>query len=186
MEAKLAYGMGAAKLSRSMGSTLPEAEKLIEDYFKVFPKIGGVLKYFGNFGVRNGYIKTIAPFFRRRYFPEWKDAVHNINYHLMGVDYDPILGAIERQSKNVPIQGSSADSVKVILFLVRRFINDNRLRDKIKLVCQIHDALDSVCVEELQDWWKGKLTELMEEGAKFIITNGLLKAETSISPFWSK
>jgi DNA polymerase I-like protein with 3'-5' exonuclease and polymerase domains len=71
---------------------LSEAEELFEDYFNAFPKIKGTLDAFGNFGKMNGFIRTIAPFRRKRYFPYWK-----------GEDTPKgLLGQIERASKNMP------------------------------------------------------------------------------------
>lgn len=93
--------MSEMKLSGTINVTLSEAKALIDQYFKVFPTIGNTLKFLGQFGVKNGYIQTIAPFFRKRWFPFWKFAKSRIGSHLAG-QYDATLGEIERASKNQP------------------------------------------------------------------------------------
>jgi len=97
----LAYGMGGAGLSRKIRSTKAEADALIELYFKTFPKIGNLLKFLGEYGVKNGVIQTIAPYNRKRWFPFWKFAKGRIPQHLAG-NHDATLGEIERASKNQP------------------------------------------------------------------------------------
>ena len=94
------------------------------------------------------------------------------------------LGSIERASKNTPIQGASADMTKCALVLMNNYIRDNRI--PVKLVMTVHDQIDTICKANYADEWKIKMTELMEEAAQVIVTNGLLKADTHISETWQK
>jgi len=183
----LCYGMTEFKLAGSMGSTVPEAKQLINEYFVTFPKIGALLNYLGRFGVAKGYIQTIYPFYRKRWFPEWYQISEDTRAaHLMGIEHSHDLGAIERAAKNMPIQGCAADITKFSLVLIRRCILDNKLDDKIKIVMQVHDQNTTICVDEIAEQWKVKMTELMEQAAFFVIPNGLLKCETNITDRWSK
>ena len=106
--------------------------------------------------------------------------------HKSGVKYNPTLGSIERQAKNTPIQGSSADMTKLALIYIRRYINDNNLRSKIRLVMQVHDQVTTLAKKDIAEWWKPKMTQLMEAAAKMIIPSGLLKSDTNITEKWSK
>ena len=88
----LAYGLSPKGLSADLDITLDEAEKLFADYFNAFPNIKGLLDSFGNYGKLNGFIRTVAPFRRKRYFPYWR-----------GLETTKtLLGQIERASKNMP------------------------------------------------------------------------------------
>lgn len=80
---------------------LKEAQDLIDLYFATFPKIKAVLNALGRFGVENGFIKTLFPFNRKRWFPYWRLQKIHIKEHLAG-QYNSDLGAIERASKNMP------------------------------------------------------------------------------------
>ena len=94
------------------------------------------------------------------------------------------LGSIERASKNTPIQGASADMTKRALVLMRDHIKEFDL--PIKLVMTVHDQIDTICQDEYVDWWSSKMKELMEQAALEIVTNGLLKAEVTVSNCWEK
>jgi DNA polymerase I len=182
----LIYGMSKFKLSASLGITLMEATQLIDEYFTKFPLIRKALTYMGLFGVRKGYIQTIAPFFRKRWFPYWRFARHCIEGHVTGMKYDSTLGSIERASKNMPIQGTSADMTKVAIYLMFQFIHEHNLGDKVKLVMQVHDQITTRVVQEYAVAWSKAMHEIMLHAAKFSITNGLLGAETNITPVWTK
>jgi len=183
----LAYGMSEFKLAGDQKITLKEAKSLIKEYFTAFPSIGTLLNYFGNYGTRLGYIQTIWPFFRKRKYPDWKYMeTYTIDAHQSKVDYNPILGSIERASKNHPIQGTGADMTKLSLVLIRWFLNDNSLNEQVKLVMQVHDQNTTIAEETIAQWWSEQMTILMEQAAYMIIPTGLLKSETNITDRWSK
>jgi DNA polymerase I-like protein with 3'-5' exonuclease and polymerase domains len=182
----LAYGMSHFKLAATLRISVPEAMQLIQDYFRAFPGIGALLEYLGHFGLDNGYIQTIYPFYRRRYFPYWGDYIRFIDSHKMGAQYHPGLGEIERASKNMPIQGTAADMMKLALVLIYWEIHENSLEELVRMAMQVHDQADNYCRNDYRDIWRKRQTELMEEAAQFIIPTGILKADTTITERWSK
>ena len=84
------------------------------------------------------------------------------------------------------IQGSAADIAKLSLVLIRWYIKDHNLRDKVLIVAQVHDQNTTFAREDFAEEWKHILTNLMIEAGKVVIPNGLLGAETSITERWSK
>ena len=50
----------------------------------------------------------------------------------------------------------------------------------------VHDQIDTTCHKDYAKEWKLKMTELMELAAVQVVKNGLLKADTNISPVWQK
>lgn len=60
------------------------------------------------------------------------------------------------------------------------------LSDKVHLVCQVHDQNDTQCVDSYSRVWSPVMEKAMEDAGQFIIPNGLLRAETTVSPFWTK
>lgn len=88
----MAYGLEAKGAAKRLGITEKEAQELINEYFRTFPAIGGLLTRLGNFGVRRGYICTPPPFLRRRYFDYWEEKRGNGYW----------MGKVERASKNMP------------------------------------------------------------------------------------
>lgn len=182
----LAYGMSEIKLAATLKITRNEAFALISNYFRTFPAIQRTLTYLGEFGVKRGYIQTLAPFFRRRWFPEWYSWRSYIGVHLQGIKHVSVLGEIERASKNQPIQGCSADITKTAMVCIRDYIRENNLRDKVKLVAQVHDQITTICKQEFAEEWKPLLSMLMVEGGKLVIPTGILGCETTIFPTWTK
>ena len=174
----LAYGMGPHKLADTLDISIKEAEILIEKYFEAFPSIGGFLDKLGSFGKKYGYIKTFPPYNRRRWFPTWYPRIYKDKSQAFE------LGSIERASKNTPIQGASADMTKKAMILIRNYIKDNNV--PVKIVMTVHDQVDTICENSYAEKWVTKLTELMEQAALEVVTNGLLKADTNISKSWEK
>ena len=174
----LAYGMGPFKLADTLQISKQAAVDLIDEYFKAFPSIKGFLEKLGNFGKQYGYIKTFPPFNRKRWFSTWYPRIWNNRSSIMEV------GSIERASKNTPIQGASADMTKLALVIIHKHIKENNL--PVKMVMTVHDQIDTICNDSYTKTWKKQMTLLMEQAAKTIVTNGLLKADTHISKTWSK
>ena len=174
----LAYGMGPNKLADTLNISIDDAKLLIEKYFTAFPAIKGFLDKLGNFGKKFGYIKTFPPYNRKRWFTNWYPRIWDNASSKME------LGSIERASKNTPIQGASADMTKRALVLMREHIAS--LEAPVKLVMTVHDQIDTICKNDYLDIWTLNMKTLMEVAANEIVTNGLLKAEVSVSNCWEK
>ena len=175
----LAYGMGANKLSETLQIDKKAAEQLIEDYFTAFPSIKGFLDKLANFGKQFGYIKTFPPYNRRRWFVNWFPKMYNSK------ENSQELSSIERASKNTPIQGASADMTKKALILIRDYIGTHK-DAPVKIVMTVHDQIDTICKDEYIPHWEKAIKSLMEEAANEVVTNGLLKAEVTVSSCWEK
>lgn len=182
----LAYGMTEFKLAGTLDITIPEARALIAKYFNTFPRIGEMLESLGNFALWNGYVMTLAPFCRKRWFPYWHEWRNYVEAHISGAKFYPRLGQIERAGKNMPIQGASADITKLAMVMIRNFIHENNLQDSIKLVAQVHDQITTLAKEEIADWWKDEMDRIMREAALVVIPSGILVADTNVTPFWTK
>lgn len=183
----MAYGMSKFKLAGDMRWTIQRADSVIINYFRQFPKIGGTLTYLGRFGLNHGYIMTIAPFFRKRWFPKWAENRMQVDAHIADVRYNGALGSIERESKNMPIQGTSADITKLSLCMLYWKIHDElHCEDDVYLAMQIHDQNDTVATDRFAEEWQGHLEQCMVDAGLFIIPNGLLRVEAGISPVWTK
>ena len=170
----LAYGMGPHKLSDTLDIPVEQAQELIDKYFKVFPSIKAFLDKNGRFGKKNGYIRTMAPYGRIRKFPLWAGPATEMKD----------LGAIDRMSRNTPIQGAAGDMTKEAMCRIRQLIHDKR--DEIQMVMAVHDQLDFIVRDDLLDKYKPVITEQMELAGKTIVTSGLLKSDTTSSKSWEK
>jgi len=119
------YGMGAFSLSDDLGISKKEASAYIENYFAQYPKVRGFLEGCVSFAKQHGYGQTL--FGRRRNIEELKAS--NFNQRSFG----------ERVAKNMPIQGSAADIIKIAMVQVYRRLKEEGLRSR--LIVQVHDEL---------------------------------------------
>jgi len=173
----LAYGMSKFKLSSTLQITVDDAEALIKQYFKAFPKIKGFLNILGNYGKRYGYIRTFKPFRRIRWFDNWRNDMHSKR------DFKE-LGAIERMSKNTPIQGTGADMIKLAMTMIRNKIKT--LSYPAYLVTQVHDEIGVEVREDKAKEWAEIQSELMRQAGAKIVSDFPMGVDYTISNEWCK
>lgn len=146
----IVYGIGAFSLSKDINVSVAEAKRYIENYLSTY---NGVQKYLENCVEKakvDGFVSTL--FGRRRYLPELSASNHNIK----------AFG--ERVAKNMPIQGTAADIIKIAMIKVnRRLIKENL---DAKLILQIHDELIIEAKEEQAEKVALILKEEMENAVK--------------------
>ncbi len=137
------YGMGIKKFARSTGVSTPEAKEFLIKYKERYSKIFKFLELQERLALSKGYVKTI--FGRKREFKFDKNGLGR----LIGKDpYEIDLqsarrAGMEAQSlraaANAPIQGSSADIIKIAMIqLNKKFIEMNVPS---KMLLQVHDEL---------------------------------------------
>ncbi len=137
------YGMGIKKFARSTGVSTPEAKEFLIKYKERYSKIFKFLELQERLALSKGYVKTI--FGRKREFKFDKNGLGR----LIGKDpYEIDLqsarrAGMEAQSlraaANAPIQGSSADIIKIAMVqLNKKFIEMNV---PVKMLLQVHDEL---------------------------------------------
>ena len=121
----LVYGLSAFGLSRQLGVAVPEAQRLMDDYFSRFGKVKSYLDSLVEKARKDGYTETMLG--RRRYLPELTSTNRQLRE------------AAERMALNAPIQGSAADIVKLAMVDVANDLAEARLTSRILL--QVHDEL---------------------------------------------
>jgi len=192
----LSYGLSAHGASIRLQITMEEAKVLINKFFSTFPTIKNTLASYANFGVHKGFI--VEPTLGRvRFYDQWKiEVIKKLERYNKGLiqdmNYSEIKEAekqkssIERESKNMPIQGSGAGIVKISGVLLRRYINNNNLQDKIRLLLFPYDEWCTESVEKLSEEWAKTLQHYMEFAGKLALNTDLLKAEPYIDNHWVK
>lgn len=83
-------------------------------------------------------------------------------------------------------QGSGGDMIKLAMWQTYKYIRDNDLTEKVHILLNVHDQLTTESAPEYTEEWKTKFDSLMVEAGKIIVTSGILKADTQVSPFWTK
>ena len=119
------YGISAFGLSQRLHISRAEAKKIIEDYFANFPAISSYIEDTLTAARETGYVETI--FGRRRYLPD----INSRN--------GTVRSLAERTAINAPIQGTSADIIKLAMINVDKRIAAEGLQSR--MILQIHDEL---------------------------------------------
>ena len=119
------YGMGPMRLAREIEIPLEEARRFIEAYFATYP---GVHRYTVESVTKareRGYAMTLLG--RRRYLPE------------LFSDNQGMRVAAEYMAVNTPVQGSSADLIKMAMINIHRRLRREQL--SAQMLLQVHDEL---------------------------------------------
>jgi DNA polymerase I len=145
------YGMGAAKFGRETGMKTSEAKIFIEKFYDRYPGIFDYLERVKREAIALGYVETVCG--RRRYFKFESGKLRG----LKGSDPNQInlddlgnLGVLDaghlRAAANAPIQGSSADIIKLAMISIDKLLQPYQA----KMLLQVHDEL---VLEIPQDEW---------------------------------
>lgn len=119
------YGMGEFSLSEDLKISIAKAKEYIQNYLDSYPNIEKYLSDVVREAKEKGYVTTM--FGRRRNIPEL--SAQNKNIQKFG----------ERIAMNSPIQGSSADIIKIAMINVERKLSESGTGAR--LVLQVHDEL---------------------------------------------
>jgi DNA polymerase I len=117
------YGMGAQKFSRDIGVPVKVAKQFIDKFNQRYARISAYMQDVEFEAERDGYVKTILG--RRRYF---RGLSQTGGYQ---------KAALLRSAVNAPIQGTSADIIKIAMLRVDELLQDYQAR----LLLQVHDEL---------------------------------------------
>ncbi len=137
------YGMGAQRFARSTGVSLIEAKYFLSKFKERYPAVFKFLEYQERLALSQGFVETLLG--RRRYFHFNKNGLGR----LLGTPPNEIdlttarRAGMEAQqlraAANAPIQGSSADIIKLAMIQLHSALRKTGLAAKILL--QVHDEL---------------------------------------------
>ena len=121
----IVYGIGAFSLAKDIGVTRKEAQNYIDGYLRNFSGVDRYMKTVIEEAKSDGYVSTL--FGRRRYLPELTSSNHMLR----------AFG--ERVARNMPIQGTAADIIKIAMIRVYNRLKSENMKSK--LIMQVHDEL---------------------------------------------
>ncbi len=119
------YGMSAFGLAERMELSRSEAADIIKKYFEEYAGIKEYMNRSIALARERGYAETILG--RRRYLRD----INGAN--------SVVRGFAERNAINAPIQGSSADMIKIAMIGIHQELK--RLKMQSKMILQVHDEL---------------------------------------------
>lgn len=135
------YGMGAQRFARESGFNNDAGKKFIAKYRQQYAQVFEYLANVKKQAIAKGYVNTILG--RRRYVNLVSDSLKSLQgtnsaaINLDRLDYSYIDAQTLRAAANAPIQGSSADIIKLAMIKLQDILQDYQAR----LLLQVHDEL---------------------------------------------
>ncbi len=161
------YGIGAQRFSMMTGLGVPEAEDVLKRYFATYKKLDTYLRESANRAVSEKQARTGSG-------------------RLVRFNYDPSdrqqISMTQRNGKNAPIQGTSADILKRAL----RLLNDELRQTSGKIVNIIHDEIVVEVDEAEAESVAAKVERAMTSAGEEYLHNVPVKVESQIACEWTK
>jgi DNA polymerase-1 len=161
------YGMSDYGLEQATNLSREEAAQFIALYFEKYPKVKEYLEATKEQARKLGYVQTVLG--RRRFLPE----INSVNRM--------VREAAERMAINAPVQGSSADIIKIAMINLHREMEKRNLKSKMLL--QIHDELLFEVPEAEVAEVKSLVAQLMPSAVKLRVP---VKIDIKLGKNWAE
>lgn len=161
------YGMSEYGLEQATELSREEASRFISAYFEKYQGVKGYIESTKRLVRERGYVETVLG--RRRYIPD----INSSNAQ--------VRAAAERMAINMPVQGTSADIIKLAMIQIQQEMDRRGLESK--MILQVHDELVfEVPKEELEEM-KGLVAEVMPKAMKLSVP---IKVEVKAGKNWGQ
>ena len=161
----IVYGIGPHSLAEDIGVSYAEARRYIEEYLEHYAAVDGFMQGLIEKAKADGYAETL--FGRRRPLPELRTG--NAVTRSFG----------ERVARNMPIQGTAADIIKIAMVKVDRRLKAENMQAH--LILQVHDELIVEAPDNVAEKALEIVTQEMENACKMKV---LLRADGKIGNTW--
>jgi len=161
------YGMSDYGLEQATNLSREEAAQFITLYFEEYPKVKEYLEATKEQARKLGYVQTVLG--RRRFLPEINSSNRMVRE------------AAERMAINAPVQGSSADIIKIAMINLHREMEKRNLKSKMLL--QIHDELLFEVPEDEVAEMKSLVSELMPRAVELRVP---VKIDIKLGRNWAE
>jgi len=161
------YGIGAQRFALMTGLSVPEAEDVLRRYFKTYHQLDNYLREAANSAVRDRQARTASGrLVRFRYDENDRQQI----------------SMTQRNGKNTPIQGTSADILKRALRLLKDELHETSAR----IVNIIHDEIVVESTADEAEDIASKLERVMCAAGEEYLKTVPVKVETEIAEEWVK
>ncbi len=164
------YGMGAQRFAREAGVSSAEGKIFIDRLKQRYPLVFAYLEQMKRNAIAKGYVETILG--RRRYFEfnsntlrKYKGSNPNDIKLEKIKDLDQYDAGLLRAAANAPIQGSSADIIKIAMIKIHELLQKYQAR----LLLQVHDELIFEIPPEEWSELQHKIKQTMESAVNLTV-----------------
>ncbi|MBX3730882.1 MAG: DNA polymerase I [Candidatus Sumerlaeia bacterium] len=160
------YGMTAFRLGRDLDIPPGRAQEFIDEYFRVYEGVRRFIDSTLEDCRRTGFVRTLMG--RRRAIPD----IHSTNHNTRQ--------AAERVAVNTPIQGTSADMIKLAMIRIDRRIRREGLAAR--MILQVHDELIFDAPDHELDALRPLVVEEMRNALPLSVP---IQIDVSTGPTWA-
>ncbi len=161
------YGVTAHGLEQRTDLDFKAAADFIENYFDTYKSVREYMDKTKQFAHEHGYVETVLG--RRRYIRELQASNFNVRQ------------AAERMAINMPVQGTSADIIKVAMLHVAEQLAATGL--PVRMLLQVHDELVFECDEAVLDASADLVVPLMENAVALDVP---VKVDAKVGASWDE
>jgi DNA polymerase-1 len=161
------YGMSDYGLEQATDLSREESAGFIDTYFKRYPGVKEYLDRTRAQAREQGYVQTLTG--RRRYIPE----INSPNRQ--------VREAAERMAINMPVQGTSADIIKIAMVRLHRVMGEKPFSSR--LILQVHDELVFEAASAETDTLARLLDEVMPRAMTLTVP---LKIDIKLGANWGE
>ncbi len=162
----IVYGMTEFRLARDLEIPRAKAERFIKDYFAVYSGVRDYIEGSKAQAREKGYVTTLLG--RRRHVPDIN--ARNANQRNLA----------ERIAVNTPIQGTSADMIKLAMIRVQERLDAGA--HEAKMILQVHDELILDVPEEEVEQIRELVTGEMQQALPLKVP---VAVETAVGTNWA-
>jgi DNA polymerase-1 len=165
------YGMGAQRFAREAGVSQAEAKEFLSRYKQRYPRVFGFLELQERLALSRGYVETILG--RRRPFAFDPGGLGRLKgkppqeIELEVARRAGMEGQQLRAAANAPIQGSSADIIKLAMVRLDQELHTQAL--PARLLLQVHDELVLEAAPEALEPVLAVVKEVMENAIRLSV-----------------
>ncbi len=159
------YGVTAHGLEQRTDLNFNEAAEFIDNYMNTYAGVREYTDKTKQFAYEHGYVETLLG--RRRYLPELQASNYNVRQ------------AAERMAINMPVQGTSADIIKVAMLHVADQLAATGL--PVRMLLQVHDELVFECDAAVVDACADLAVPLMENAVTLDVP---VKVDAKVGASW--
>ena len=177
------YGMGAQRFARETGVGQAQAKEFLQRYKQRYPKVFAFLELQERLALSRGYVETLMG--RRRPFAFDPAGLGRLKgQDPLAIDLDSARRAgMEAQqlraAANAPIQGSSADIIKLAMVQLHQALAEAAL--PARLLLQVHDELVLEASPEAMDQVRALVKRTMEQAVTLSVP---LLVDTGVGANW--
>lgn len=165
----IVYGIGAAKFAGDAGISVDEAKRILNYYLtEAYPRMGAFLEFRAKDVMRHLSGTTMSGRIR-----QYGGDLSNSEF----------VAKVQRNAKNLPIQGTNADITKHALRLA---YNKFQGKSDVRMLLAIHDEIIIECVPEKALEYQKLLNEAMIEAESDFLLRVPSVVDSDITTVWCK